>query len=313
MQLEEEKCIIVEDPKPYQKVSGSFMIYGAISPSLFKKDSNFNFSLSIEVLEVNGKTISASSVQFYPPKNTHDLNQFIKFKFIFDFQNLMGGLSNGWITSSQGRMTIRLSLMDTSVQNIQNEIFLPIILDIQEPVGGYDLEIIKKHETIEQRVGQYRQDYKSYQEELGEMFKRRQELYNMSLTDVVGEFIEVNEDLAEEVFFIIESEHDSEKRLLDEKYKDAITCYGPMLRGLVGRQNGYDFRVYSNDHGRHFHVIHKERGINARFSFPEINLINYKKSKNIINTKTKEKIRDFFRIQSNFNRLEAEFLKKPEQ
>ena len=68
--------------------------------------------------------------------------------------------------------------------------------------------------------------------------------------------------------------------------------------------------IYSNDHDRHFHVIHKEKGINARFSFPEIELINYKNTRTSINSKEKKAITNFFKDQTNFNKLEKEFQRR---
>ncbi|MBW4061567.1 hypothetical protein HJC99_03305 [Candidatus Saccharibacteria bacterium] len=40
--------------------------------------------------------------------------------------------------------------------------------------------------------------------------------------------------------------------------------------------NGIKIVVHSNDHGSHFHIQHEGRELDARFSFPTIELINYK-------------------------------------
>ncbi len=79
---------------------------------------------------------------------------------------------------------------------------------------------------------------------------------------------------------------------------------------MVGRINGFQFVVYSNDHDKHFHVIHKSRGIDARFSFPEIKLMNYKGFSNTISSKEEKVIIKFFKDQRNFEKLQDQFKKR---
>jgi hypothetical protein len=43
--------------------------------------------------------------------------------------------------------------------------------------------------------------------------------------------------------------------------------------GSMNLRGGYKVVVHSNDHGTHFHVQYN--GIDARFSFPEVQLINH--------------------------------------
>ena len=97
---------------------------------------------------------------------------------------------------------------------------------------------------------------------------------------------------------------------MSTKYKKAIEWRGPLLGGAVGIMNGFEFRVYSHDHDKHFHVIHKGKRINARFSFPKIELINYKNSKNSIGSKEISRIVEFFKNTNNFKKLEAEFQRR---
>lgn len=105
-----------------------------------------------------------------------------------------------------------------------------------------------------------------------------------------------------------ESYEDKQEKALKEKYKEAIKRRGPFFRGLVGTMDGFDFRVYSGDHEpKHFHVIHKGRGIDARFSFPDIELISYKGLSSTIGSKESKKIRELFKIPENFKRLSSEF------
>ena len=68
-------------------------------------------------------------------------------------------------------------------------------------------------------------------------------------------------------------------------------------------------RVHSDDHGQHFHVIHKGKSINARFSFPDIELMNYI-SKMTIGAKTQKRIQEFCKTPNIFANLEKEFAKR---
>jgi hypothetical protein len=104
-------------------------------------------------------------------------------------------------------------------------------------------------------------------------------------------------------------ERELENRLTD-KYKDALEWQGPLAGASMFRINGFIFKIYSHDHDRHFHIIHKGKGIDARFSFPEIELINYKESKNILSSKEKKTIQEFLREEKNFKKIEDEFIRR---
>lgn len=77
--------------------------------------------------------------------------------------------------------------------------------------------------------------------------------------------------------------------------------------GVVDRLEGYTFQVYSNDHGKHFHVIHRGNEINARFSFPEIDLLSYANKKNTLSSKEVKRIKDYFSDKENIEKIQREF------
>lgn len=107
--------------------------------------------------------------------------------------------------------------------------------------------------------------------------------------------------------------------MTDEDYRRLIDCMEAPLelkpeqlyvrKGLVGSMDGFDFKVYSNDHGLHFHVIHKSKNIDARFSYPSIDLESYK-TKNVISRKEINNIKVFFSDQKYFDKLTREFEKR---
>lgn len=299
--------IIIIRPRPYQKVGATFAISGRVPLKLLKCGEYFDYRLSLELLDVTGKTIFGSSININPPKNESNLNKLIDFYHPFNFDQIMAG----WAIKSQGLMAINISTMGSYATAEKKEIFLPIIIDQLKPPDGYNKELLEKHQTIKERVVRYRKESAEYAEELGRIYKRKEEIFNKSRDEKTEPYQEIDEKFADELFFsIIWAGEDEEKRLLDEKYREALEWSGPLIRGMVGRLNGFEFRVYSNDHGKHFHVIHKEKEINARFSFPEINLVDYIGFKNTIDKKTQERIKNYFSDPANFKKLEAEFIKK---
>jgi len=129
------------------------------------------------------------------------------------------------------------------------------------------------------------------------------------LTGILGIFEKNNEkDCKINKYTFSKEDRDEEK--LNKKYKDVIEWQGPLCGATIGNMDGFKFMVFSNDHDKHFHVIHKGRGVDARFSFPGIDLINYKNTGNYISSKEKSRIVDYFRVAGNFKILEAEFSRR---
>lgn len=58
-----------------------------------------------------------------------------------------------------------------------------------------------------------------------------------------------------------------------------------LTKGSMPMGNGIKLSVYSNDHGTHFHIIHKGRNIDARFDYPSFKFKNYKSPNNTFTSK----------------------------
>jgi len=158
---------------------------------------------------------------------------------------------------------------------------VPLIVKQFEPEGGADPKIIDRHGKIGEMITQYKTDLKNYYKELGEIEKSRQlkddifkdkelnvysYMQDWTIAKGILDILENAEDSYKDYLY---SEEDERERKLEEKYRDALRWRGPLFGVIIGKMNGYEFRVYSNDHDKHFHVIHKQKGINARFSFPD--------------------------------------------
>lgn len=177
---------------------------------------------------------------------------------------------------------------------------------------NYDNEIKnlkKKLLNSINKIIRLKNDWKIYRSELEKISK--QKVWDKKLSEDIFNILNTSEE-----FFlpIIETDEERKEIELAERYKEANMWEGPLLGGRVGSMEGFDFRVYSLDHNpKHFHIIHKGRGIEARFSFPQIELINYLGHSNSIGSKEISKIKEYFELPENFKRLKSDFEKQLSQ
>ncbi len=187
-----------------------------------------------------------------------------------------------------------------------NHSFLfPVIIQGTNKVYESEYELLKNElsNTIK-RITKYKEDLKNYNNELEKI--RKSVVYDKEILNDIFEIL----DNSKEIFKpFTESEEDELIKALEEKYKEAIQWRGPLFGGIAGRMDGFEFRVYSDDHDKHFHVVHKGKGVNARFSFPKMELMSYL-TRTTIGTKTEQKIREFCEKPEIFAKLEKEFAKR---
>ena len=308
-----EDGIKMIQPKPYQEIGYKFIIFGWV-PKLWL-DTGFGMDnrVFLDFIDIDCFAFFGTSADVVIDKSW--LSKFRKkspFYTIINFDQF----NIPFIAKSQGRITIKLSGHKDGCQ-----LFLPVIVRYTNGDIVVDPAIIKKHKKIGEMIMQYEKDLKKYNEAWEKIQERRRQKSGISetdesfysyshdwemargLLDIFGQEGGLNEDY-------LFQEEDLEEKQLEEKYKDAIEWRGPLLHGTICKMNGFEYRLHSHDHDKHFHIIHRGRGINARFSFPEIELINYKNAKNSICSKEKDKLIQFVKIPENFKRLEREFLRR---
>jgi len=300
---EEDKIIIVE-PKPYSEVGTSFKIYGILPKSWFPPDFKTGISISINLLNGLGKALSSGTSVYFDLSGKEDIDLIEGLKFVYEEQLSSNMLS--FIEKTHGRMAIKLSGYKEDQFT-----YLPLIIKSLEPLEGVDKSIIEKYLNIEQTILQFQKDAEEYREKLEGILEQRRNDFEAAIKESSGLYMGIkNVDLAREVFEILEYSEDIEIKELEERYKETIEWTGPLAGGRAGTLDGYVFQVYSGDHDQHFHVIHRQRSVNARFSFPEIQLMSYKNSKNVISSKDQKSINDYFQKPDNFRKLEDEFRKQ---
>lgn len=180
-------------------------------------------------------------------------------------------------------------------------------------IAGTNRDYDKEHDELRtrlsnavERVVRLKRDCKNYRNELEKI--SRQRVWDKKFSEDIFQIIKNSE---ESFTPFTESEEDRTERGLAEKFKEAIRWEGPFLGGRAGSMEGFDFCVYSRDHyPKHFHIVHKGRGVDARFSYPQIELINYLGHSNSIGAKEIAKIKDYFRVDENLKMLEKEFQKQ---
>lgn len=297
----------IQQPKPFERVPAKFILSGDVPESWLDNGFKVCSSVLLTVYNNKGFPFVNSSVPIH-------FSWFSKFRKRYRFSTVIefDQINFNFIKPTQGRILIELR-----GQKIEQRFFLPIIIE------GFDLdqtsksEIDERHKLLSSIIIQYEKDIENYNKEIGEIRTKRQikdDLFNN--IELEGHSI-VNVEISDKLFNSLERiknnfyfEEDDAENKLNQKYKEALEWRGPFLGGQAGRQNGFEFQVYSNDHGRHFHVIHKGKGINARFSFPEIELLNYKNDRNKLTSRESRWVKDFFDIPDNFAALKAEFDKR---
>lgn len=308
-----KKRIIVKQPKPYEEVGAQFVISGLVPKSWLDTGYGIDDRVFLDLIDINGQTFMGTSVPVSIKENCLlKFTKILPFYSIFQFSQF----NVSFITKSQGRITLKLH-----GHKKDQQLFIPIIARNSNPNFKVDPEIRKKHKKIGKMIMRYEKDLLEYNKAWASIQERRKRKSGITEDDekfysyfndweVVGGLVQIlgqPEDVNESYPLL---EEDLAEKEIEKKYKDAIQWRGPLVGGVVGVMAGFEFRVYSNDHGKHFHVIHKGRGINARFSFPVIGLIDYKNTKTSIRTKEKEMIVDFFKDPKNFHKLKEWFDKR---
>lgn len=321
------KKIKINEPKNFQPVGDTFVISGSVSKSWLKSDFGFRNDLSLELYDITGQCIMGSGINLgVSSKEVEEAKDdaFFNFSSVFQFSYL----GSGFIEKSEGCMNIRLTGWNKKSQTI----FIPVNVKYFEPKNGVSPEIRKKHKNMGRIIKRYEKDLIIYNKKWEKIFKsRHKKMYLGDEKDTQGQYINFtnpdNWKILEGILGLFEEENkknekskskytfskeDKAEEKLNKKYKDVIEWRGPLLGGMIGNMDGFKFMVFSNDHDKHFHVVHKGRGVDARFSFPNIELINYKNSGNYISSKEKSRIINYFKIPENFKILEAEFVRREE-
>ena len=313
------KGIKLNSPKRFEDVGEKFVISGSISKAWLKSDIGYRNGISIEMYDINGRLIMGGNVILGVSSDEIEKSNdsaFFDFLCIFQF-HLGSGLKESF-----GCMTIRLQGWGKKSQSV----FIPINVKFFNPNGGLSGKIKRKRKKIGRLVEKYERDSVVYDKKMSKIYQSRQKKSYLNhekddqtqyivpfdndrwqmLDGLLGIFEENGEEVPKKYSL---SKEDSAEEKLKKKYKNLIEWRGPLCGGTIGNMDGFQFTVYSNDHGSHFHVIHKGRRVDARFSFPDIKLINYK-SKNYISPKEATKIADYFRLPRNFKVLEDEFKRR---
>ena len=313
--MKANKKIELLRPKPYEQVGSEFTIFGRVHKSCLKTSwGNLDYRVLGGFVDINGIEF-ASTVATNVRRGL--FSRFTK-KFYFSTTARFSQFNVPFIVKSQGRIALKLSTgrKDCAV-------FLPLIVSGFEPKDGADPKSIEKHGKIGKLIRQYEIDLENYSKELEEIRRDSSLKINVTENDEWMTSIDIKDDdllkglLNVFNFSQVEFEKQYEiatqarkEQMLAEKYKEAIEWRGPLFRGVVKKWRGFKLKVYSDDHGEHLHVIHGEKGIDARFSFPDIKLIDYKRAKKVITSKEEKQIQALFKNPELFRKLEKEFAKR---
>jgi hypothetical protein len=309
-----KKFIKVLRPRPQVIVGGKILILGKISKSLLSTKYGMDTTIFLDIVGLDGKNWRSGSdfnIKFWP---------ILKYKKSIWFSTVFYLYRNDipWIQKSKGLLNLKFSTREH-----KHLLYIPIKIKGFEFLGAIDSEQTKKHEKMGEIINQYEKDLLEWEKEMEILRLGNANKVNVTETDdwmtevdidddellkkLLGILSTSNSDFEEKYKFAKQAQAE---RMLAEKYKDAIEWRGPLFRGAVKQWRGFIFKVHSDDHGKHFHVIHAEKGIDARISFPEIEIIDYKLKKKKISSKEEKAIKHLFNDSALYAKLEGEFKKR---
>lgn len=305
----ESSYIEIASPSPNDFIGAKFTISGWVHLSWFDTDyGKPDWRMFVDYLALDVKTFMGTA-----PSPMLDDTKMRGDKVYFSIPCELTWTNIGFIEKSHGRITIKIESPNKNIDSV----YIPLIVKQFEDTHTNDPEIIQRHSLIGETEKQYIQDLKDYHAEMRKVYESRQSkdhgktygyLHNQSV--IVASKIFQILDEEEKFDKYTYSEDDQREDYLNEKYKDAIDWRGPLAGGIVSRFNGFELRVYSDDHDKHFHVIHKGKGVDARFSFPDIKLMNYKNTHNTISSKMEKKIIEYCLQPEIFKIFNEEFNKR---
>lgn len=305
-----EKTIKIKYPKPYEEVKHFFVVKGLVPFSWLDNDGYINNRVSLDILDIDGRTFIGRSIKLsrsFLPRRFFKKDRMVKFKDTI----VLDKINMSFVAPSQGMITLRF----TGTREGQN-FFLPVKIKSTNPNFLPDKKLVEKHKIIGETVLRLDKEWKEYLKQLEEIMKRRSEktgiddYKNINYTYInddninFGVFGLLNDfefDQKASSFF----EEDQAIKQLEEKFKETIEINGPLLGANILVRDGFHFIKYSNDHGRHFHIIHKGRGLDVRMSFPGLIVESYKSG--MLKSKDEKKLVSFLKQPNNFKKLEDAF------
>ncbi len=310
--MKKSKGITIFEPKPFQNVGPEFKVVGIVSKSWLEGpwEGHTDDRLFIDYIDIDGQAFMCTTL--FVQKNF-----FLKFfkKYFFGQLEKFNSSNVSFIERSQGRITLKIA----GHKDKEHAIYIPLAIKEFEPENGVDPSIAERHPRIGEIVTQYEQDLQTYYAEKVKIDEARKEKNGgkepgylhgpdgIGIAHDIFQILDESDECFEEYEY---SEDDDREKALDEKFAAAIKWRGPLVRGLISQFGEFELRTYSDDHDQHFHVIHKGKRINARFSFPGIQLISYKNSRNTITSKQESRIRAYCQRPEIHQRLENWFQRR---
>ncbi|MEK7185505.1 MAG: hypothetical protein AAB726_02690 [Patescibacteria group bacterium] len=305
------KFIEINSPESFAYIGAKFTVSGWVHLSWFDSDTGRpDWRIFVDYLGLDVKVFKGGSE--HPRLDDQNVRGD---KIYFSINCELDYLNIHFIKKSHGRITLKIG----SPNKAMTSIYLPLVVKQFETTATGRPEILIEHSEVGKKEIQYEQDLREYYKEMQKVYESRASkdhgkdyryLYgdNTTMGFEIFQLIEEDTEKFDEYAYSLDDQREQD---LNERYKDALEWRGPLLRGIVSQFNGFELRVYSNDHDKHFHVIHMGKGIDARFSFPDIRLIDYKSFKTTIGSRVEKKIREYCLQPEIFKKFEKEFAKRP--
>lgn len=288
--MRKEESIQITTPQPFAVVGVKFDLVGKVPKSWL---SYGKYGLGVDWLEASGGHMmrSGPNVNIFPS--------------IFPWSRKVRFLAPVDLSYFDPCEHPRGLILVVETYQIRRSYYLPVIVSGTNKAFDSEREMLKQNlsDSIS-KITKQKEDLEKYNRELNQI--QRSVIESKEICEGLFEILEQSDDNFEP---FTQSEEEKQEVELEEKYKDALAARGPFFRGVAGKMDGFAMHVYSDDHGQHFHVIHKGKGVDARFSFPEMRLLSYV-TRMTIGAKTEKKIQEFCNRPNIFANLQNEFAKR---
>src|SRR3989344_3540577 len=286
------KCITIRQPEPHALVGLRFEVKGLVPKDwlLYGK-----YGLGVNWYDVRGNFINVCSpTAEIQPSVFNKLKKSLRFTCLVDL--------NPFQQSQHPRgLVLEFKCRDNESS------FLPLIIEGLDRLGDSERKaLVGMLDDAVKQVLRRTSIHEEYRKELAEV--RVRSVMDEALLSELSGILEESDTALDPFTYSYE---DTREREIADKYAEVLQWRGPILGGVVCRINGFEITVYSGDHRpQHFHIIHRGRGIDARFSYPQIELMSYKKSINKIGSAEVKKIQQCVRKPDNLAKMQGYFDKQ---
>jgi hypothetical protein len=232
--MKDKNRIIVEQPKPFEKLEDGFTVSGWVPKSWLDKDSNI--LLKYYLLNLDGGILMGCDI-YYDKKKIIEQDG----RFQFSDEVKLDHVAIEWISKVQG-----LTVIEFKGQDLYERFYIPVTINGFTSVDKIDPEIHKKHRQLGELKLNYYKNLKIYDNKFRKITKDNIHKYNTKnewksdiIINVTNEKVAskiVTGLKADEKLSIVlydRAKQSREESLLNQEYQDVIEVKGTAYKSAL--------------------------------------------------------------------------------